>query len=72
MKLSLYIDEKKVEAIDLPIGKTNLMELMAELRKRYADLLKNSGSHSFYIENVPSSINNFQPLVQKDTLGFAI
>lgn len=63
MQLSIYIDEKLIETMRIPAGNIPINELMSELRKKYASLLKESSTHRFVLEEVPSRINEFRSLM---------
>ena len=63
MYFVMYVNEKKVDAILLPFGNTKITELIDTLKKRNREILKEVETEPiFAIEQVTSSINNFQSL----------
>ncbi len=63
MRFVMYLNEKQVDFLDLPIGKVNMSQLMQEFKNKHRELLKEAGTEPvFALEHVPSYINGFQSL----------
>ena len=63
MRFVMYLNEKPVDAIEIPAGKIKISALIETMKNKHRELLKETEIEPvFTIEHVPSRINDFQSL----------
>jgi hypothetical protein len=63
MYLAMYLGDKIIDKVSIPNNKTDIYSTILHLNIKHSDKISEARiKPDFFLENIPSGINDFEPL----------